>query len=66
MPLKNNPVGHHEVDYYLECGHVNKEKIEAAIFVPKVGDTKTCNTCKNSTKIVRVLSPYWVDAEEAP
>lgn len=66
MPPENKPVGSHAVDYLLECGHVNEEKIDAAIFLPKVGDVRVCKrtSCKQRTKIKQVFSPYWLDAEE--
>lgn len=62
--MKNNPVGHHEVDYRLSCGHINAEAIEAVLFVPKVGDIRTCLRCKQLVRIEVINPPYWVDEEK--
>lgn len=61
---KNKPVGHHEVDYLLSCNHINAEEIEAAIFIPRVGEKRICTHCKRESTISRVNSPYWVDLDE--
>ncbi len=62
--LKNKPVGYHEVDYMLSCGHLNAEKIEAAIFVPKINEQRTCLICKQSAVIINVGQPYWMDEDD--
>jgi len=61
---KNNPVGYHEVDYLLSCNHINAEKIEAAIFVPSVGEHRKCLICHTDQVITKMGSAYWVDEED--
>lgn len=62
--IKNKKVGSHYVDYLLTCGCIQNEPIEAAIFIPKVGDARTCNKHKTPQHIQRVGGVVWVDANE--
>lgn len=65
MPvLKNKPVEGHMVDLLLNCGHINVEAVEAAIYVPNVGEKRTCTTCQKETTIKRVGHPYWLDKKD--
>lgn len=64
MPLKNKPVGSHCVDLLLSCAHIMIEPIEAAIFVPSIGEKRICPQCSKVSMIVKVGSPYWLDAPE--
>lgn len=65
MAIKNKPVGTHAVDLLLDkCFHVKTEKIEAAIYLPNVGEERYCETCKQTRKISKVGSMYWLDDEQ--
>ncbi len=54
----------HEIDLLLSCTHVTVERIEAAIFVPLVGEPRPCQKCKKYVTIARVGHPYWVDDDK--
>lgn len=62
--MKNKPVGYHEVDYLLSCNHINAEKIEAVIFIPKEGEERVCLICHKPGIITKMGSAYWVDQED--
>lgn len=64
MPLRNKPVGTHAVDMLLTCGCIQVEPIEAAIFIPSVGDARTCDRHRTVQRIQRVGGAYWLDLEE--
>lgn len=64
MANKNKPVGGHRIDLLLQCGHVLQEPIEAAIYTPKEGESRTCPRCKQQTIILKIGSMYWVDEEQ--
>lgn len=61
---KNKPVGGHRVDLLLDCGHVKSEAIEAAVYLPREGEERTCATCHKVRNISKVGSMYWIDKEE--
>lgn len=62
--IKNRPVGGHEVELLLSCNHMNREPVEAAIFVPSIGEKRVCQTCSKLVIVLKVGTPYWVDKEE--
>ena len=54
----------HAIDILLGCRHINIEQIEAAIFVPRVGEIRICNVCGKQTIIAKVGTPYWIDERD--
>jgi len=59
----------HQIDLLLSCanGHTPQiviEELEAAIFVPLIGDNRRCPKCGNITKIAKVGTPFWVEDEK--
>lgn len=52
---------HHEVDLLLSCACIAYEEIEAAIFIPKVGEPRYCSKHKQNVTITRVGYPYRVE-----
>ena len=59
----NRPVGYHEVDYLLSCNHINVERIEAAIFIPAIGEKMKCIICNTIQIIEKMGVPYWIDQD---
>lgn len=62
--IQNKPVGGHQIDLLLTCGHINVEPIEAVIFAPRPGDERICNQCGKKGQIQKVGQAYWMDAED--
>ena len=52
---------HHEVDLLLSCACIAYETIEAAIFIPKIGEARYCSKHKQAVSIIRVGYPYRVE-----
>jgi len=42
----------------LACTHFANEEIENVIFIPKIGDVRTCPVCEKEKEILRVSQPY--------
>lgn len=59
--ITNKPVSGHQVDLLLSCKHVIIEPIEAAVFLPKEGEQRTCPKCRSNSTILKVGSIQWVD-----
>lgn len=51
---------HHEIDLLLKCRDIYIEPIEAAIFVPHVGETRICPR-HGEQEVIKVGIPYWVE-----
>lgn len=63
MAQRNKPVKGHKVDLLLDCNHVKTEEIEAAVFLPRPGEIRYCETCKKSRLISKVGQMTWNDDE---
>lgn len=51
----------HEVDLLLTCGCIRLEKLEAAIYLPQVGDIRMCLKHQKAVMIAKVGNPYHID-----
>lgn len=51
----------HEVDLLLTCGCIRLEKLEAAIYLPSIGDVRMCLKHERAVSIAKVGNPYHID-----
>lgn len=54
---------HHEIDLLLKCKDIYIEPIEAAVFIPQIGEHRFCKK-HGEQEVVKVGIPYWIDKEK--
>lgn len=63
MAIKNKKVGGHVVSLLLSCGCVITEPCDAAIYLPNMGEKRTCDKHEKEVVVQRVGGLAWADGE---
>jgi len=53
----------HEIALLLKCRDFYVEPLEAAIFIPHIGETRICPK-HGEQEVIKVDTPYWVEDKE--